>query len=489
MGIERKRKGCRYILCLLSNLLLILLSCFWCSWSPALAAPVKDTVGFVDINSHWAQKDISRLYALELVKGYPDHTFKPDQLVSRLETAVLIVRSGGFTAEAEKAAAKTNNKNDKKSTSSTAAKQIPRVPWGQSYIDLAVRKGFLTPDSPGDYDFDGPATRLEVAELLARAMYLVPPVTGADSAMAEIKSVADAVYAKTFSDLDALKPAEKTFIAAVAYADVMSGYPDGTFRPRESLTRAEMAVILSRLVDRGWVKLPAGRHLAGWISAVDDNKGSKEITLISLSGAQKLKAAGNVQCYRVAEKCTLADSVNFQCEAILDGQKQVSWINLLEQRDDSGQTDKIRGSVKMVVLGEDNYIIVNNMYAEDLFLPLAWDAVLTGNKATKGFNSLKLGNFVDVEVSKGKVRKATLLDVKTTSGKVDRIENGCLYLEGDSSGKKPIWFNHYDYARLVNKEGTRQVQLQAGSPVSITYLDPLPNEIDDEVALEIKVTK
>jgi len=33
--------------------------------------------------------------------------------------------------------------------------------------------------------------------------------------------------------------------------NLMGGYPDGTFKPDQPLTRAEMAVILSRLLDRG----------------------------------------------------------------------------------------------------------------------------------------------------------------------------------------------------------------------------------------------
>ncbi|MFA4884863.1 MAG: hypothetical protein WC601_03655 [Desulfotomaculaceae bacterium] len=46
-------------------------------------------------------------------------------------------------------------------------------------------------------------------------------------------------------------------------------------------------------------------------------------------------------------------------------------------------------------------------------------------------------------------------------------------------GSKPGWFNYYDRARDV----------QVGETVQITYLDPFPEEIDDEIPLEIKVTK
>ncbi|OPX89535.1 MAG: Cellulosome-anchoring protein precursor [Pelotomaculum sp. PtaB.Bin104] len=489
MSIKRKPKDCRSSCYQLNVFFLILVIISWFCCTMALASAAQGVPVFGDINGHWAQIYISRLSTLELVKGYPDHTFKPDQLVDRLETVVLIVRSGGFTAEAEQLANKSNKKNDKRLTDGLKTKQTPKVPWGQSYVDLAVGKGFLELDDPGSYDCSGSATRLEVAGLLARAMFLVPPSTQSESTPTEKNTLSETSSAKIFSDLDTLKPVEQAFVTAVANADVMSGYPDGTFRPQESLTRAEMAVILSRLVDRGWIKISSNSRLAGWISGVEDNKGHQEILLTSMSGVKKLQVASNVQCYQAGEIKSLKQAVNFRCEVILDGQRQVNWVNLLEQKDETVKTEKIRGSVKTIVLGEDSLIAISNMYVEDLILPLAWDAVLTGKKATKGFNSLKQGDFIDAEVAKGQVRKVTLLDVKTTSGKVDRIEMGRLYLKGNSTGKKPIWFNHYDNARIINKEGVQQGIVQADDQVSITYLDPIPDEIDDELVIEIKIMK
>ncbi|OPX94634.1 MAG: hypothetical protein A4E53_00046 [Pelotomaculum sp. PtaB.Bin104] len=269
----------------------------------------------------------------------------------------------------------------------------------------------------------------------------------------------------------------------------MSGYPDGTFRPQESLTRAEMAVILSRLVDRGWVKIPAGRRLTGWITGVEKKKDRPEITFTALSGVNKLQVSNNVQCFRTGEVKTLEQAVNFRCEVILDQRRQVSWIDLLDQKDDAAEMEKIRASVKMVALGEDNLMVVCDMNVNDLILPLAWDAVLTGDKGNKGFKSLKQGDFVDIKLAEGQVKEVTPLDVKTTSGKVDKIDGVRLYLKGSSSGNKPAWFNHYDSARILDKEGVQLEEVMAGNQVKITYLDPFPGEIDDEVAIEIRVMK
>jgi hypothetical protein len=479
------------------TILLAVLLVAWHGPSPAGASSSREAVSFTDLEGHWARSHITRLAALDVVVGYPDHTYKPEQLVSRLETVTLVIRSGGFTAEAEKLAScrakvvKTRpGAGSKINLNIAGPAPTPRVPWGQAYLDLAVEKGFLPLDKPEDYDYNGPATRLEVARLLAHALYLVPPASKTGASPAENGSPGGAGLAavKAFSDEAGLSQDDLACVRAVAAAGVMSGYPDGTFRPQEPLTRAEMAAVLSRLVDRGWVKVPAGRRLAGWISGVGDKKGSLEIELTSLSGVQKLKVAGGALCYQEGEERPLEQSANFRCEVVLNGSRQAAWVNLLEQKSGETKMEKTRGSVKSVALGEDNLLVINDLNCQDLILPLAWDAVVTGKKAGQGFKSLKPGDFVDVETALGQVRKATVLEVKTVSGKVDRINGGCLYFDKGPTGDRPGWFRYYDRARIVDKDGMRRGDVFVGEQVQVTYLDPVKGEIDDEIALEIKVT-
>lgn len=466
--------------------------------SPAGAASSREAVSFTDLEGHWARSHITRLAALDVVLGYPDHTYKPEQLVNRLETITLVMRSGGFTAEAEKLASSRSKAVKARSgigskTNLNIANPIstPQVPWGQAYLDLAVEKGFLSLDKPEDYDYSGTATRLEVAKLLAHALYLVPPAPKPGASPAENGASAEAGLAavKAFSDEKDLPPDDLACVRAVDAAGIMSGYPDGTFRPQELLTRAEMAVILSKLVDRGWVKIPAGRRLTGWISGVGNKKGSLEMELTSLSGVQKLKVAKGALCYQAGEEHPLEQSANFRCEVILNGSKQVGWVNLLEQKSSEVKMEKTRGSVKSVALGEDNLLVLNDLNCQDLILPLAWDAVVAGKSAGQGFKALRPGDFVDVETAQGQVRKATVLEVKTVSGKVDRINGGCLYFDHGPTGDMPGWFRYYDRARIVDKDGMRRGDVFAGEQVQVTYLDPIKGEIDDEIALEIKVNK
>ncbi|NLI13505.1 MAG: S-layer homology domain-containing protein [Peptococcaceae bacterium] len=454
----------------------------------ALAALPGSTVSFSDLEGHWARSHITRLAALDAVKGNPDHTFKPDQQISRLETVVLLMRSGGFTAEAEQLARiRTSSTAGAKAAQNTT----PVVPWGQQYLNLAVHKGFLQLDNPSEFDFDAPATRLEVARLLAHALYLLPPSTaGAGTGENEnSSSIAGFALDKTFTDEYLVQPGDRTCLRALAAAGIMSGYPDGAFRPLNYLTRAEMTVILSQLVDRGWIKIADGRRLTGLISKINISKSARELELITPEGLQKCKVAQGVYCYGSGEEADFEQAVDWRAEVILNSSKQVLWVNLLQRKETAPAVEKIRGSVKSVALGRENLLVLSDSNCENRILFLDWDAVVYKKDALQSFAALKPGTFLDVEINCDKIKKANVLEVKTVSGQIEKLDSKRLFLKGGLSGSKPGWFNYYDRARVVDKEGDRRGDVQVGETVQITYLDPFPKEIDDEIPLEIKVTK
>lgn len=454
---------------------------------PAGAAVTQNTVSFTDLNGHWASCHITKITSLDMVNGYPDHTYRPDQKISRLEALALLLRAGGFGADAERLSSGKGTAANSGSSGASASAP-PRVPWGQQYVDLAAEKGFLYFDSGGDYDYSGPVSRLETAKLVGHIMYLLPPAFGPDQIAEDDFNPGDGFAGDNiFSDETLVRPGDISYIRAVSAAGVMSGYPDGTFRPFDSLSRAEIAVILSRLADQGWVKTSSGRVFTGWISSIDTQKGHGELELTSYGTVQKLKIAQNVTCYMGNRELSIEQAAGCRGEVILNTSRQVSWINIIEQRDKTQKTEKIRGSVKLVVTGRENMIVVCDLNCEDRVLGLAWDSTVYGKKAVQSFTSLKPGIFLDLEITNGQVKKATVLDVKTITGQVDRLDGRRLYLKGGVSGNKPGWFNNYDFARIVSKDGVVIDSFFVGDKVQVTYLDPYPDEIDDELPLEIKV--
>src|SRR5699024_2264807 len=55
-------------------------------WSALADNPIL----FTDIDGHWAEREIKRMAAQQLITGYPDHTFRPQNQVTREETATLL---------------------------------------------------------------------------------------------------------------------------------------------------------------------------------------------------------------------------------------------------------------------------------------------------------------------------------------------------------------------------------------------------------------
>lgn len=112
-------------------------------WMPAAAEG-----GYSDVPvGIWYYEYVTDLSQKGVVNGYPDGTFRPDGTVTWGEALKLILRAVGYP-------------------------EIPQIDghWASGYLGLAMGYGFL-PET-GEYHLDTPVTRLEVAQLAARAMGL-----------------------------------------------------------------------------------------------------------------------------------------------------------------------------------------------------------------------------------------------------------------------------------------------------------------------------
>lgn len=52
--------------------------------------------GFIDMDGHWADKYVAVISGKNIVKGYPDKTFKPNEKVSYVEAITMIIRALGY---------------------------------------------------------------------------------------------------------------------------------------------------------------------------------------------------------------------------------------------------------------------------------------------------------------------------------------------------------------------------------------------------------
>ncbi len=180
---------------------------------------------FKDMPGHWSDEYVMPLTLEGVINGYEDGTFRPENAVTRAEAIAMIVRLLGAADD---------------SAAAEMAEKIPpslgaKIPfWAVPYIALALDMGILSESELNGFDAGVPAGRWEVAAWLARALGLKP--------------AEDTALDSYFTDLKDIPKQAAPLIEAARRLGIVTGYPDGTFRPYNGIKRGEIAALLSRVI-------------------------------------------------------------------------------------------------------------------------------------------------------------------------------------------------------------------------------------------------
>ena len=150
------------------------------------------------------------------IKGYPDGTFKPSNNVTRAEAAQMF--------------ATLLNNGTSFGTSSVTKFTDANNKWYSPAVNYIAGKGLLSGYSDGTFKPDADITRAEFAQMISG--YLKAGYAGS----ANFKDV------KGHWASDAI---DKVF-----GNKAVEGYPDGTFKPNKTLTRAEAVTVLNAVFNR-----------------------------------------------------------------------------------------------------------------------------------------------------------------------------------------------------------------------------------------------
>lgn len=186
---------------------------------PVASTSAAETKTFSDVkDDFWAAKEIYSLVEKGIIKGYPDHTYKPEQSIIRGHVANLL-------AEALKLPVPTNLKafDDVKENSEFAKGAAATKQAG-------IFQGYDNKLSP-----EGVLTREQMASVLVRAFDLKTLVNGEDIA---------------FKDLDKANKEHKEDIMLLAQHGISIGDENGYYDPQEPVTRASFAVFLERALKK-----------------------------------------------------------------------------------------------------------------------------------------------------------------------------------------------------------------------------------------------
>lgn len=214
--------------------------------SGAQAAP---GAGFRDVaQSHWATQVVNKLSLRDVIAGYEDNTFRPNESVTQLQAVVLAIRNMGLTEQAALYKTKT----------------IPyTVPdWAKGDIALAIEKGLLK-TSEKNFNPNAAATRAWVAQLIVRMI-------GKES---EVNLIAAQNGATTFTDGSTVPEWAENYVKAASKYGLLSGYPEKngySFKPNRTVTRAEMAALLSGAEK--YLEIENDRVQIGYVQGIAGDK-------------------------------------------------------------------------------------------------------------------------------------------------------------------------------------------------------------------------
>ncbi|WP_414854216.1 S-layer homology domain-containing protein [Brevibacillus sp. IT-7CA2] len=178
-------------------------------------------VAFPDTTNHWAKTDIQMMVMLGLFKGYPDGTFKPDKEITKAEFAAVLVR-----------AIQMFDKEFDVGNHGSKLQDVKPNEWFYSYVRfLEARQNIDESIYPKYLMYPNkPIYREEVAYWLSKEVR--------KKDVKETKVI--------FKDQDKLL--YKDEVMKVTGAELLKGFPDGSFGPFKSTTRGQAASIILRLL-------------------------------------------------------------------------------------------------------------------------------------------------------------------------------------------------------------------------------------------------
>ncbi|MFB2019872.1 S-layer homology domain-containing protein [Pseudoflavonifractor sp. P01025] len=161
--------------------------------------------------------ELNRTDHFAFLVGYTDGTFGPERNMTRAEVTTMFARLLTEQIEADK-------------TYSNTFSDVPKGYWAANYIGYMQQFGIITGYSDGNFRPDAPVTRAEFAAIASRFEKLTEG-------------------SKSFADVPDTYWAAR-YINFAATRGWVTGYSDGTFKPENPITRAEVAAITCRLLER-----------------------------------------------------------------------------------------------------------------------------------------------------------------------------------------------------------------------------------------------
>ena len=201
---------------------------------------VVDTYTFTDIHEdHTLEIKTAKLLTgdhISYINGYPDGGVHPEAEITRAEVSAIFFRLLSDDARSQYEATKSRFAD-------------ANANWASAEIATLTAAGILEGYEDGTFRPDASITRAEFATIASRFDKLE-------------------AGSKTFSDVSASHWAYEA-ISSAAEKGWITGYPDGTFRPENAITRAEAVTLANAVLQRECDETFVAEHLSEMLTFSD----------------------------------------------------------------------------------------------------------------------------------------------------------------------------------------------------------------------------
>lgn len=187
-------------------------------WSPKV---------LTDMSTHWAKNPATNMVSRLIVDASPTGLFNPNEKMTRGQFITAVVRALGL------------NRTD---VGKDVYKDVKKDSPYYDEIYIANEYGLISGVGSGAFNPNTEISRQEAMVILSKTLSLVElnPVTDSDK-VAQLMS--------SLKDQEEIAGWAKTAVASCLNTQVATGRADGNFDPKTSITKAEVAVLLNKLLS------------------------------------------------------------------------------------------------------------------------------------------------------------------------------------------------------------------------------------------------
>ncbi|MBD2729536.1 S-layer homology domain-containing protein [Nostoc sp. FACHB-892] len=215
--------------------------------TPSATPSPASSVNLSDVSSdYWARPFIQVLADNNVITGFPDGSFRPNQAVTRAEFAALIQKA--FP-----------NQNRVRQLSAGGFGDVPAGYWAASAIQYAYETGFVAGYPGNVFSPNQQIPKVQAIVALTNGLGIAGSTTGTSTDLSTY-----------YTDASAIPQYAVNSVVAATQSNIVVNYPDvKQLNPQQPLTRAEAAALLYQALARqGRVQpiasnLPAAQYIVG----------------------------------------------------------------------------------------------------------------------------------------------------------------------------------------------------------------------------------